>query len=161
MTVALILSAAAAALLAALLWDCHRRGERFGPWRLGPISLTSTGVRRAWMAALILSFAGGFYGLALGSRTEISRHPAGEAAAPPAVRTTTSLRLPFVVRTAQAERSADGISLATASRETVQLPWAFLLGAVVYWSLGARRARTGRGGEGPGARTPTRKGAEE
>lgn len=160
MTTGLILSTAAAALLVVLLWDCHRRGERFGPWHLGPVSLTPTGVRRAWMAALVFAFVAGLYGASLTSRTEVSRHPAGVAAATPALRTTTSLRLPFLLRTVEAERTADGTALATTTRETVQLPWAFLVGAVVYWYLGARRGRAPIAGEDPGSRSETQKGVE-
>lgn len=60
--------------------------------------------------------------------------------ATPARTTTTALRLPFWLRTAHAEETPDGRILEGSLRDTLQIPWLFLLTVLFYRVFGNRRS---------------------
>lgn len=175
----ILLSVLAVGLLTALCRDCARRSRRFPSLSVGGSSVPSTWVGRAWIALLVGSFLLGLRGAPVGS-AERSLEPVPVATEPgalgggapgelggagttavggagPARATVTSLRLPFWIRTASLAETVDGRRLGGTVRDTLQVPWIFLLAVLLYAVLGVRpsrrdpaRARAGGSGK-PGS----------
>lgn len=176
--VAALLSVLAFGLLALLWRDCGRRAGRFRAWSLAGRKLRPARVAGAWRALLVAAFLLGLRGLPVATEARslvapvdpppgAMGLPAGEEAVAlaggpsPARATTTALRLPFWIHSARAEETADGRTLGGSVRDTLQVPWPFLVAVALYALLGIRPSRPGDGrpgrspaGAGPAGAAP-------
>lgn len=143
--IGLFLSALAVVLLAWLLYDCFSRPDEEMPTaRLGDLEIGSTSIRWLWALLLVLGFVGGLYGYPL--MTENSRQYTAEGRSPlvqSESRVERTIRLPFRVSKVTRAVSPEGATVSTTREERLQLPWIFLLVALLYWGIVRRRNRTG------------------
>lgn len=126
----LSLAAAGLAALVVACRDCMRR--RVPSLRYGARTVAGGRMRAVWLAVLVGGYAAGAFGVEVASRETVRREP-GEVAAPavPAAGGRHVLRIPFYVRESGREPGPGGSALLV-SRESVTLPWSFLLALALY-----------------------------
>lgn len=127
----LLLSLLSFVLLAVLLLDARKRpAAAYRVLSLGRRKIPAVWVRRGWMAALVLSFAAGLYGLPLGEHTNVREGESTDA--PIGAETRSVLRLPFLVRESRIATSVDGTFRRSVRTSRAQIPLAFGLIVLLY-----------------------------
>ena len=118
--------------LAWLLHDVFSRAWRALPRRRG--------VAWIWMIALVASFLAGLHGL----QAPLGAGDDAVTSARPVDTRRTTLRLPFYVVTRTEEKTTSGAWRFADRRGELQLPWAYIGGALAYLVLGRRPNRPDR-----------------